>query len=80
MSGERQIYYNASGSKKHTNIYDQNGSLIGIFTGYTCRPNGLKDSYGGCQIFTINKENIWIAGKSIKTEIGIQLTEDYILI
>ena len=41
---------------------------------------GQKDSYGGCQIFTINKEKIWIAGKSIKTELGVQLTEDYILI
>ena len=80
MSNEKQIYYQCPGEKKHTNLYDQNGSLIGIFTGYTCRPNGQKDSYGGCQIFTINKEKIWIAGKSIKTELGVQLTEDYILI
>ena len=77
---EKQIYYHASGSKKHTNIYDKDGCIIGIFTGYTCRPNGTKDSYGGCNIFTKDKEKIWISGKSIKTEIGIQLTQDYIII
>lgn len=66
----RQIYYY---TKKHKNVYDKDKVLIGICTGYKLRPTATED--GWCEIFTVNKEKKFIQGKSIVTELGIQLIE-----
>ena len=66
----RQIYYHG---EKYMNVYDKNNVLIGICTGYSLRPTATKD--GSCEIITVNKEKKFIKGKSIVTELGIQLIE-----
>jgi len=66
----RQIYYHG---EKYMNVYDKNNVLIGICTGYSLRATATKD--GSCEIITVNKEKKFIKGKSIVTELGIQLLE-----
>ena len=66
----RQIYYHG---EKHMNVYDKNKVFIGICTGYKLRATATK--HGSCEIFTVNKEKKFIQGKSIVTELGIQLLD-----
>ena len=70
MKMSRQIYYHG---EKYMNVYDKNIVLIGICTGYKLRPTETKD--GSCEIIMVNKEKKFIKGKSIVTELGIQLLE-----
>jgi len=55
------------------NVYDKNKVFIGICTGYKLRATATKN--GSCEIFTVNKEKKFIQGKSIVTELGIQLLD-----